>query len=170
MLEFSFLAITIEKVYRSKIRIHCCCSVAKLYPTLCNPWIATRQASLSLATPLRVCSNSCPLSQWCYPTISSSAFLFSFCPQSFPASGSFPNDSALHIRWPKDWSFSFSISPTNEHPGLISFRMDLLDLLAVQGTLKSLLQHHSLKASILWCSSFFMVWLSLDYWKNHRFP
>ena len=71
------------------------------------------------------------------------------------------NKSALHIRWPKYWSFSFSISPSNEHPGLISFRMDWLDLLAVQGTHKSLLQHHSSKASILQCSAFFTVQLSI---------
>ena len=75
----------------------------------------------------------------------------------------FSNDSALHIRWPKYWSFSFNISPSNEHPGLISFRMDWLDLLAVQGTLKSLLQHHSSKASILWRSAFFTVQLSHPY-------
>ena len=75
----------------------------------------------------------------------------------------FPNESTLHIRWPKYWSFSLSISPSNEHPGLVSFRMDLLDLLAVQGTLKSLLQHHSSKASILWCSAFFTVQLSHPY-------
>ena len=72
----------------------------------------------------------------------------------------FSNESTLHIRWPKYWSFSLSISPSNEHPGLVSFRMDWLDLLAVQGTLKSLLQHHSSKASILWCSAFFTVQLS----------
>ena len=75
----------------------------------------------------------------------------------------FSNESALHMRWPKYWSFSFSISPSNEHPGLISFRMDWLDLLAVQGTLKSLLQHHSSKASILRCSAFFTVQLSHPY-------
>ena len=75
----------------------------------------------------------------------------------------FPNESALHMRWPKYWSFSFNISPSNEHPGLISFRMDWLDLLTVQGTLKSLLQHHSSKASILWCSAFFTVQLSHPY-------
>ena len=73
------------------------------------------------------------------------------------------NESALHIRWPKYWSFSFNISPSNEHPGLISFKMDWLDLLAVQGTLKSLLQHHSSKASILRCSAFFIVQLSHPY-------
>ena len=90
----------------------------------------------------------------------SSVVPFSSCPQSLPASGFFPNESALCIRWPKYWSFSFSISPSNEHPGLISFRMAWLDLLAVQGTLKSLVQHHSSKASILWRSAFFTVQLS----------
>ena len=75
----------------------------------------------------------------------------------------FPSESTLHMKWPKYWSFSFSISSSNEHPGLISFRMDWLDLLAVQGTLKSLLQHHSSKASILWCSAFFTVQLSHPY-------
>ena len=79
---------------------------------------------------------------------------------NFPSIRVFYNESVLRIRWPKDWSFSFSISPSNEHPGLISFRMDRFDLLAVQGTLKSLLQHHSSKASILWCSAFFTVQLS----------
>ena len=83
-------------------------------------------------------------------------------PQSLPASGSFPM-SQLHMRWPKYWSFSFSISPSNEHPGLISFRMDWLDLLAVQGTLKSLLQHQSSKASILRRSAFFTVQLAHPY-------
>ena len=77
-------------------------------------------------------------------------------PSIFPSIRVFSNESTLCIRWPKYWSFSFSISPSNEHPGLISFRMDWLDLLAVQGTLKSLLQHHSSKASILWCSVFFI--------------
>ena len=93
--------------------------------------------------------------------ISSSAALF-FCLQSFPASGSFPM-SRLCIGYPKYLSISFSISPSNEHSGLLSFRMDWLDLLAVQGTLKSLLQHHRLKASVLWCSAFFAVQLSLPY-------
>ena len=84
-------------------------------------------------------------------------------PSVFPSIRVFSNESALHIRWPKDWSFSFSISPSNEHPGLISFRMDSLDLLAVQGTLKSCLQYHTSKASILWHSAFFMVQLSHPY-------
>ena len=83
-----------------------------------------------------------------------------FLPSIFPSIRVFSNESALHIRWPKYWSFSFSISPSNEHPGLIPFRIDWLDLLAVQGTLKSLLQHHSSKASILQCSAFFIVQLS----------
>ena len=104
----------------------------------------------------RVYPNLCPLSRWCHPNISSSVIPFSSCPQSFPASGS------LH-RWPKYWSFSFNISPSDEHPGLISSRMDWLDLLAVQGTLKSLLQHHSSKASILQHSAFFIVQLSHPY-------
>ena len=81
----------------------------------------------------------------------------------FPNIRVFSNESALRIRWPKYWSFSFNISPSNEHPGLISFRMDWLDLLAVQGTLKSLLQHHSSKASVLQCSAFFLVQLSHPY-------
>ena len=84
-------------------------------------------------------------------------------PSIFPSIGVFSNESALHIRWPKYCSFSFSISPSKEHPGLISFRMDWLDLLAVQGTLKSLIQHHSSKASILQCSAFFIVQLSHPY-------
>ena len=94
---------------------------------------------------------------------------FIFCcpilllPSVFPSIRVFSNESALHIRWPKYWSFSFNISPSKEHPGLISFRMDWLDLLAVQGTLKTLLQHHSLKASVLQCSAFFIVQLSHPY-------
>ena len=84
-------------------------------------------------------------------------------PSIFPSIRVFSNESVLRIRWQKYWSFSFNISPSNEHPGLISFRMDWLDLLAVQGTLKSLLQHHSSKVSILWSSTFFMVQLSHAY-------
>ena len=104
-------------------------------------------------------SNSCLLSQWCHLTISSSVVLFSSCLQISQHQGLF-NESVLHIKWPKDWSFSFSISPFNEYSRLISFKMDWLDLLTVQGTLKSLLQHHSSKVSILQHSAFFMVQLS----------
>ena len=96
-------------------------------------------------------------------------------PSIFPSIKIFSNE-LVRIRWPKCWSFSFSISPSNEYSGLISFRMDWLDLLAIQGTLKSLLQHHSSKASILWCSAFFIVQLYSptltsihDFWKNHSF-
>ena len=112
---------------------------------------------------LRVYPNSCPSSQWYHPTISSSVTPFSSCLQYFPTPGSFSNESALRIRWPKYWSFSFSISPSNEHTGLISFRMDWLDVLVVQGTLKSLLQYHSSKATNFWRSAFFIVQLSHPY-------
>ena len=114
------------------------------------------------STP-RVHPNSCPSSWWHHPTISSSFIPFSSCPQSLPAIGSFQMSQALHIRWPKYWSFSFNISPPNEYSGLISSRMEWLDLPAVQGTLKSLLQHHSSKALILWHSAFFIVQLSHPY-------
>ena len=107
-------------------------------------------------------SNSCPWSQWssnhlilCHPLL--------LLPSVFPSIRVFSSESVLHIRWPKYWSFSFSISPSSEHPGLISFRMDWLDLLAVQGTLNSLLQRYSSKASILRCSAFFIVQLSHPY-------
>ena len=133
-----------------------------------NPWTAAHQASLSITNSQRLLK-SCPSSQWCHPTISSFAVPFSSRLQSFPAAGSFSNESVLCIRWPKYWSFSFNTSSSNEHPGLISFRMDWLDLLAGQGTLKSLLQHHSSKASILWCSAFFIVQLShpcMTTWKT----
>ena len=107
-------------------------------------------------------SNSCPSSRWCHPAISSSVVPFSSCPQSLPA-WVFSIESTLRMRWPKYWSFSFSIIPSKEIPRLISFRMDWLDLLAVQGTLKSLLQHHSSKASILQHSAFFTLQLSHPY-------
>ena len=112
----------------------------------------------------RGCSNSCPLSQQCHPNISSSVFPFSsFLPSIFCNIRVFSNESAFRIRWPKYWSFSFSISPSNDYSGLISFRTDWFDLLAVQATLKSLFQHHSLKASVLQPSVFFMVQLSQEY-------
>ena len=89
-------------------------------------------------------------------------------PSIFPSIRVFSNESVLRIRWPKYWSFSFSISPSNDYSGLISFRIDWFDLFAVQGTLKSLLQHHSSKASILWCSAFFMVQLSHPFMTNGK--
>ena len=106
--------------------------------------------------------NSCVSSRWCHPAFSSSVIPFSSYPQSLPASESFQWVSSSH-EVAKDWSFSFSISPSNEHPGLVSFRMDWLDLLAVQGTHKSILHHHSSKASILQCSAFFTVQLLHPY-------
>ena len=137
-------------------------SVAQSCLTLCNPMNcstpglpvhhklleSTKPMSIVLVMP----SNHLIL---CRPLL--------LLPSIFPSIRVFSNDSALRIRWPKYWSFSFRISPSNEHPGLISFRMDWLDLLAVQGTLKSLLQHHSSKASIIRCSAFFTVQLSHPY-------
>ena len=139
-------------------------SVAQSCPTLCDPknrsmpGLPVHHQLSELCYP-----NSCPSSRRCHPAISFSAVLFASYPQSLPASGSFPMSQTLRMRWPEYWSFSFSISPSIEYPGLISSRMDWLDLLAVQGTLKSLLQHHSSKASTLWHSAFFTVHLSHPY-------
>ena len=140
-------------------------SVTQSYLTLCDSWTAhgLQHARPPCPSPTPgVYSNSCLLS------LMPSNHLILCCPLLLLPSVSprirvFSNESVLHIRWPKYWSFNFSISPSKEHSGLISFRMDWLDLLAVQGTLKSLLQHHSSKASILWCSVFFIVHLSHPY-------
>ena len=118
----------------------------------------------------RACSNSCPLSQWWHPTsLLILCCLLLLLHSIFRSIRFFYNELVLHIRWPKYWSFNFSISPSNEYSGLISFRMDWLDLLAVQETLKSLLQHHRSKTSILQHSAFFMSPLTSihDYCKNH---
>ena len=126
-----------------------------------TPWIAARQASLSITN-----SQSLPKLMSIEPMMPSNHLILChplLLPSIFPSFRVFSNVSGLHIRWPEYWSFSFSISPSNEYSGLMSFRMDWLDLLAVQGTLKSLLQHHSSKASILWHSAFFMVQLSHPY-------
>ena len=127
-----------------------------------TPWTTVRQASLSITN-----SQSPPKPMSIESVMSSNHLILCrpllLLPSIFPSIRVFSNESALCIRWPKYWSFSFSISPINEHPGLISFRMDRLDLLAVQETLKSLLQHHSSKASILQCSAFFTVQLSHPY-------
>ena len=137
-------------------------SITWLCPALCDPMNhSTPGLPVHHQLPEFIQTQR-PLSQWCHPAISSSAVPFSFCPQSLPASV-FSNGSTLCMRWPKYWSFSFSIIPSKEIPGLISFRMDWLDLLAVQWTLKSLLQHHSSKASVLQCSAFFTVQLSHPY-------
>jgi len=127
--------------------------VTQLCPALCNPSDCSTPG-FPVHQQLPVCSNSCPSSQWCHPTISSSVVPFS-CLQSVPAPGSFPM-SRFFISGDQSIGASASASvPSNEYSRLISFRMDWLDLLAVQGTLKSLLQHHSSKTSILWCSAFF---------------
>ena len=107
--------------------------------------------------------NSYQLSQWCHSNHLILCCPLLLLPSSFPSIRVFPNESVLCIRWPKYWSFSFSISPSNEHSGLISFRIDWFDLLAVPGTLKCLHQHHSSKASIRLCSAFFIVQLSYPY-------
>ena len=111
----------------------------------------------------RACSNSCPWSWGCHPIISSSVVPFYPPLSTFPSIRVFSKELVLRIRWPKYWSFSFSISPSNEYSGLISFRIDWLDFLAVHGILESLLQHHSSKVSILLCSAFFIVQLSHPY-------
>ena len=131
--------------------------------SLSRVWfLESQQARSPCPSPTpRVYSNSCPPSWWCHPAISSSVAPFSSFPQPLPASGSFQVSQLFTWGGHKYWSFSFSISPSNEHPRLISFRMDWLDLLAVQGTLKSLLQHHSSKAPILQHSAFFTVQLSV---------
>ena len=133
-------------------------SCVRLFVT---PWTTARQASLSIT------SSRSPTKSMSIELVMPSNHLI-LChllllPSFPPSIRVFPNESALHIRWPKYWSFSFSISPSNGHPGLVSFRMDWLDLLAVQGTLKNLLQHHSSEASILQCSAFFTVQLSHPY-------
>ena len=142
-------------------------SVAQLCSTLCDPmdhstpgipvhhnsWSLSKFMSIELVMP----SNHLML---CHPLL--------LQPSNFPSIGVFSNESALSIRWPKHWSFSFNINPSNEHPGPVSFRMDWLDLLSVQGTLKSLLQHHSSKASILQCSACFIVQLSHAYMTTRK--
>ena len=127
-----------------------------------TPWIAARQASLSIT------NSQSSLKLMCIELVMPSSHLILCCPLLLlalipPSIRVFSNESTLHMRWPKYWSFSFSISHSNEHPGQISFRIDWLDLLAVQGTLKSLLQHHSSKAPILQHSAFFTVQLSHSY-------
>ena len=134
-------------------------SLVRLFAT---PWTVASQASLSITNSRGIPK---PMS---IESVMPSNHLILCClllllPSIFPSIRGFSNESTLHIRWPKYWRFSFSISPSNQHPGLISFRKDWLDLLAVQGTLKSLLQHHSSKVSILRCSAFFTVQLSHPY-------
>ena len=143
-----YLAISISSVQFS--------SVSQLFRLFRVPWTAAHQTSLYNTNP-QSCLKLMPTESMmpsnhlilCHPLL--------LPPSIFPSIRIFPNESVLCMRWPKYWSFSFSISPSSEYSRLISFRMDWLDLLAVQGILKSLLQHHSLKGSILWCSAFFIV-------------
>ena len=137
----------------------CCCSASQLCLTLVTPWTAACQTSLSITNSqslLKLMSTESVMPSnhliLCRPLL--------LPPSIFASIRVFSNESVLRISWPKYWSFSFSISPSNEYSGLISFKMDCLDLLAVQRILKTLLQHHSSKASILRCSAFFMVQLS----------
>ena len=136
--------------------ICCCYSVTQSYPTFETPWIAARQASLSITIPWRLPKL---MSVELVMMLSSHLILshpLLFLPSIFPSIRIFSNEVALCMKWSKYWSFSFSISPSNEYSGLIFFRIDWLDLLAVQGILKSLLQHHSSQASVLRCSAFFI--------------
>ena len=137
----------------------CFCSVTESYLTI---WLhGLQHARVPCSSPyLGLGSNAFPLSQWCCLTISSSIVSFFLLPSIFPSIMVFSSESAVHIRWPKYWSFSFSISPSNEYSGLISFRIDWFELLAVQGNLESLLQHYNSKESIIWHAVFFMCQLS----------
>ena len=147
----------------SSVQSHRC---VRLFET---PWTTARQASLSITN-----SRSLPKLMSIESVMPSNHLILChpllFLPSIFPSIRVFSSWSVLRIRWPKYWSFSFNISPSNEYSVLISFRIDWFDF-AVQGTLKSLLQHHSSKPSVLWCSAFFRVQLTSihDYWKNHSF-
>ena len=146
----------------SFLRFSCLVQSLSRVQLLATPWTAACQASLSITNSQSL------LKLISIESVMPSNHLILCCPllllpSIFPSITVFSSESVPHIRWPKYWSFSFSISPSNEYSGLISFRMNWLDLLALQGTLKSLLQHHSSKASILWCSAFFIVQLSHPY-------
>ena len=139
--------------------------MAQLCPTLGDPMDAAHQASRSITSfwsllKLMSITLVTPSNNLCCPLL--------LPPSIFPSIRAFSSESVLQIRWPKNWSFSFSIGPSNVYSWLIFFRMDWLDLLPVQGTLKSFLQHHSSKASILWCSAFFMVQLSHPYMTTRK--
>ena len=154
-LKFLLFYWSIFDVQFSSIQFSCSIVSDSLWPH------GLQHARLPCPSPTHgACSNSCPLSRWCHLILCRPLLLL---PSIFPSIRVFTNESVLCIRWPKYWSFGFSISPSNEYSVLISFRMDGLDLLAVQGTLKCLLQHHSSKASILWHSAFFIVQLSHPY-------
>ena len=157
--------VSLLKLIKARKKSYCFSSVAQSCPTLQSHGLQHARPSCPSLTP-RVYSNLCPLSRWCHlccPLL--------LPPSIFPSIRVFSNKSVLCIRWSKYWNFSFSISPSNEYSGLISFRMDWFHLLVVQGTLKSLLKHHSSKASILWHSAVCLHSPTLtsihDHWKNH---
>ena len=147
LLDPAFLALQVNSLPSELVSVQFSCSVVSD-----SLWLhGLQHTKLACPSPTpRACSDSCPSShdrhhvQWCHPTISSSVSPFASCPQSFPAQG-LSSESDLCIRWPKYWSFSFCISPCNEYSGFISFRINLFDLLPVRGTLKSLLQHHTVQ-------------------------
>ena len=145
---FTFQFSSVQLLSRVRLFETPCTAARQASLSITNSWSSPKHMSIESVMPSNHLILCCPLL---------------LMPSIFPSIRVFSIKSALHIRWPKDWSFSFNISPSNEHPGLISSRMDWLDLLAVQGTLKSLLQHHSSKAPILWCSAFFIVQLSYPY-------
>ena len=151
-----------EQPYYNIFKANRFSSVTQSCPTFVTPWTVAHQASLSITNSRSL------LKLMSIESVMPSNHLILYClflllPSVFLSIKVFSSESVLHIRWPKYWSFSFSINPSNEYSGLISFRMDWLDLLAVQGTLKILLQHHSLKVSIIRCSAFFIVQLSHSY-------
>ena len=151
-----------EQPYYNIFKANRFSSVTQSCPTFVTPWTVAHQASLSITNSRSL------LKLMSIESVMPSNYLILYClflllPSIFLSIKVFSSESVLHIRWPKYWSFSFSINPSNEYSGLISFRIDWLDLLAVQGTLKILLQHHSLKVSIIRCSAFFIVQLSHSY-------
>ena len=155
-----------RKWERYELTIYCLCYSFPGCRSVAQSWLTLRlqHARLPCPSPFPgACSNSCPLSPWCHPTVSSSVFPFSSCLLSCPGSESFPVSQLFASGGQSTRASSFSISPSNEYSGLISFRMDWFELLAVQGTLTSLLQHHSSKASILQHAAFFVVQLSHPY-------
>ena len=155
MIEYLHMLQTISQISLVDIYLPpCCfqCCHVRFFMIMCT---AAHQASLSITN-----SQSLPKLMSIESVMPSNHLIFChplLPPSIFPSIRVFSNESALHIRWPKYWSFSFNISPSNEYSGLISFRMDWLDLLAVHGTVKSLLQHHSSKASVFWCSAFSLI-------------
>ena len=151
-----YICLSLFQYHTVLITVCCYCSVTNHVQLFEAPCAVARQALCPSLSP-GVCSNSCPLSRWFYVPVSYSASSFLHMPSVFLSIRTFSSESALHVRRPEYWSFRFSISSSKEYSGLISLGVDWLNLLAVQGTPKSLLWHHNSKTSVLWCSTFFMV-------------